>query len=283
MLTRVSDLRVGAAFRAVRLRRNWRQLDVAVRAGVSDSLISEIERGHLTRTTIESIRRIGDVLEIRVDVSTRWRGGDLDRVMNIRHQELGDAVTAMLRSIGWQVAVEVSFSIAGERGLIDLLAWHPVTRALLVIELKTEIVDAQELLGVLDRKTRLAARIARERGWVAATVSSWLVVAEGSTNRHRANRLSSLFRSALPADGRTMDRWLRSPSGHIGALSFFSDSTGTGRKQSFAGRKRSARRIDRPLSVGDRAIQTATLVRAGGSCRSMLSQESGKESARRSV
>lgn len=48
---------------------------------------------------------------------------------------------------------EVSFSIYGERGVIDLLAWHGPSRTLLVIELKTEVVDAAEMLGVLDRKT----------------------------------------------------------------------------------------------------------------------------------
>jgi transcriptional regulator with XRE-family HTH domain len=41
----MDDIRVGAAFRAVRIRRGWRQQDVADRAGVSRALISLIERG----------------------------------------------------------------------------------------------------------------------------------------------------------------------------------------------------------------------------------------------
>ena len=36
---------------------------------------------------------------------------------------------------------------------------------MLVIELKTDIVDVQELLGTIDRKVRLAARD-REGAWV---------------------------------------------------------------------------------------------------------------------
>ena len=52
----------------------------------------------------------------------------------------------------WMLAPEVSFSVYGERGVIDILAWHPGRRALLVIELKTDLVDMNELLGTFDRK-----------------------------------------------------------------------------------------------------------------------------------
>jgi hypothetical protein len=69
------------------------------------------------------------------------------------------------RGPGWSIAPEVSFSIWGERGLIDILAWHAPTRSLLVIELKTAIVDVSGLVGTVDRKRRLAPEIARSRGW----------------------------------------------------------------------------------------------------------------------
>ncbi len=51
---------------------------------------------------------------------------------------------------------------------IDILAWHAASRSLLVIELKTELVDVQETVGTLDRKRRLAAQVAAERGWKPA-------------------------------------------------------------------------------------------------------------------
>ena len=59
----------------------------------------------------------------------------------------------------------MSFSIGRERGVIDSLAVHAASRASLVIELKTEIVDVNELIATFDRKARLAQRIATERGW----------------------------------------------------------------------------------------------------------------------
>ena len=57
-----------------------------------------------------------------------------------RHAALAEAVVADLVARGWAVRPEVTFSSWGERGSIDLLAYHPALR-LLVIDLKTELVD----------------------------------------------------------------------------------------------------------------------------------------------
>ena len=79
----------------------------------------------------------------------------------------------------WVLAPEVSYSIYGEHGVIDILAWHPDRRALLVIELKTDIVDVNDLAGSADRRRRLARKIVAEKGWDPVTVSVWVVVAPG--------------------------------------------------------------------------------------------------------
>ena len=235
----MNDQRVGAAFRAVRLRRGWRQTDVATRAGVSHSLVSLIERGHIGTVTVERLRRVGGVLEIRLDVTPRWRSGELDRLLNSRHAALTDSIAAWISALpGWQVAPEVSFAIYGERGSIDLLAWHAASRTLLVIEVKTEIVDLQEMLGVLDRKTRLARRIGAERRWNALSVATWLVVAEGTANRRRVLDHRALVRSALPANGLMMRRWMTEPTGSMAACSFWSISTDSCTKRSGGGSKR---------------------------------------------
>ena len=120
---------------------------------------------------------------------------------------------------GWIAEPEVSFSIYGERGIIDILAWHPQSRMLLVIELKTEIVDVNEMLETLDRKRRLAIDIARKRGWQPVAVSTWLVVAPGRSNRRAIADHAAVLRSKLPADGTAMRRWLRDPRGRIDAAS----------------------------------------------------------------
>jgi hypothetical protein len=75
------------------------------------------------------------------------------------------------------VLPEYSFNHFGERGSVDLVAWYPLTRALLVIEVKSLIVDLQDLFMALGRKVRVVPGLLRtERGWNAAAVSRVLVL-----------------------------------------------------------------------------------------------------------
>lgn len=220
----MDDMRFGAAIRAARIRRGWRQIDLAKAAGVSTGTITRLERGHAGRMTIEMVRRVAAVLDIRVELLPRSRAADLDRLVNAKHAALAEAVVARLRRVrGWEVRPEVSFSVWGERGIVDVLAWHAGRSALLVIELKTEIVDVGELLGTLDRKRRLGREIAAPIGWRPATVSAWLSVGDGMTNRRRITAHSATLRAALPDDGRQLRSWLLDPAGEVRALTFVSD------------------------------------------------------------
>jgi hypothetical protein len=97
-----------------------------------------------------------------------------------------------------------------------------------VIELKTELVDVQDLIGTLDRKRRPAPRVAAERGWVPMVVATWLILAPGRTNRRRVDAHRTVFPAGFPADGRTMQAWLQAPSGPVAALSFWPSTDGTG-------------------------------------------------------
>jgi len=210
----------------VRLRRGWRQDDLAAVAHVSRAQIGRIEHGHVDALQLGTLRHVCAALEIRVDLVPRWRGADLDRMLSSRHAMLAESVIQALRrdSPDWQVFPEVSFSIWGERGVIDLLAWHPGRRALLVIELKTELVDVGETLGTMDRKQRLAAQVAAERGWEASIVSGWIILAAGRTNERRLAAFRSTLRAAYPADARQMRAWLKDPRGSIAALSIWHEA-----------------------------------------------------------
>jgi len=162
----MDDLRFGSTIRSVRIRKRLTQEDVSKLASVSRGTVSRIERGHLDQVRLASIRAVAKALDVRVDLVPRWRGGDLDRLLNARHSALHEQVARSLQERpDWLVAPEVSFAIYAERGVIDILAWHAKRQMILVIELKTDIVDLNELLGTLDRKRRLAWKVARERGW----------------------------------------------------------------------------------------------------------------------
>ena len=138
------------------------------------------------------------------------------------------ATTFRVKLPEWSLVPEVSFSIYGERGVIDILAWNPGRRCLLVIELKTDIVDVNELIGTFDRKVRLAWQIAVQRGFDPLTVSGWVIVAPGRTNRERIAAHGSMLRAAFPMDGRGIGGWLRRPIGRVSALSMWRNNhTGT--------------------------------------------------------
>ncbi len=201
--------------------------------------MSLIERGHIGSVTVDTLRRVAAALDMRLEVIARWRGGELDRLLSARHSALQQAVAGWLHTIpGWTVVPEVSFAIYAERGRIDLLAWQAATQTLRVIEVKTEIVDIQDLLGVLDRKTRLGPRIARERGWFPRSIATWLVVADGTTNRRRVAQYAGLIRAALPQDARAMRRWLLAPAGPIAGVSFLPYDNGGGVRSRHLGGQR---------------------------------------------
>jgi transcriptional regulator with XRE-family HTH domain len=238
----MDDLRVGATFRAIRIRRGLRQVDVAGVAGVSPSTVSRLERGHFGSVSIDTMRKVAKVLDVRIDLTARWRAGDLDRLLNARHSNLHELVARMFNDLPeWVMRPEVSFAIYGERGVIDILAWHPRLQMLLVIELKTA-------------RRRVAARqptlhAADEVVDVDDVVATWIIVSDGSTNRRCVQAHQSILRAAFPSDGRSIRGWLRRPVGSIHALSFWADAGTLPRGARLA----PPRRVSRARSVAGRS------------------------------
>ena len=97
-------------------------------------MIAAIDRGQIEGVTVGSLVRAARALGADVDLRLRWRGEHLDRLLDEAHSTLVDAMVARLKRFGWVVDVEVSFAIWGERGSIDVLAFHPAFGALLVVE-----------------------------------------------------------------------------------------------------------------------------------------------------
>jgi hypothetical protein len=131
-----------------------------------------------------------------------------------------------LAAAGWLVQPEVSYSVYGERGSIDLLAWQESTRTLLIIELKTELTSIEETLRRHDTKVRLGPAIARERfGWDPAVVSRLLVIPDDRTARRRVDAHRATFRRVYPLGTPAVKQWLLRPDGAIGGILFLSDTS----------------------------------------------------------
>jgi transcriptional regulator with XRE-family HTH domain len=239
----MDDLAVGRLLRSVRARKAWRQEDLARVAGVSRQTVSRVELGRLDGVPLGSLRRVFAAVDVRVSVAPRGVGADLPRLADAHHAAMHEDMARLFATLDeWTAVPEVTFSVYGERGAIDILAWHAPTRSLLVIELKTELVDVQETVGTLDRKVRLAAQVAHHRGWDPLTVSTWLLIAESPTNRRRVDGHTAMLRSRLPAEGRAMAAWLRRPAGSIAAMSFLSGAPRGSARRQFA----PVRRVHRP-------------------------------------
>lgn len=204
----MNAVHTGRIVRAIRLRSGLRQADVAARAHVSRGAVSLLERGRADRLSIGAFEGILAALGARLDPRISWRGTDLDRLLDAGHATLGAAVKQRLAGWGWSVRAEVSFNHFGDRGRIDLLAWHPSSATVLVVEVKTDLVDVQQLLGSMDVKTRIARGLWPDRR-VTAVIPA-IVFVEDRTTRRRLGSVLTLF-DRYELRGRSAVTWLRRP------------------------------------------------------------------------
>ncbi len=217
----MDDQRIGSGLRAMRIRRKLRQRDLSVAAGVPRGVVALIEHGRLDEVGFGQIRAVARALDARFEGLVRWQGGDLDRLTSRGHAQMHEAMASWFAELdGWQASPEVSFNEFGERGIIDILAWHASTRIVLVVELKTAIVDINDLMSTMDKRRRLARKIANDLGWNANAVAMWVVVASGRTNSRVLAEHATVLRAKFPGDGRSVRRWLARPTGELAALSF---------------------------------------------------------------
>jgi transcriptional regulator with XRE-family HTH domain len=234
----VDTIRVGLSLRALRIRRGWRQVDLASRAGISQSLVSAIERGGAGTVPLRTLAHIADVLDARIDLAVRWRGEQLDRLLDSAHARLVERTVEILVERGWDTRVETSFAIRGERGSIDLLARHP-TGFVLVVEVKSVVPDSQAMLHSLDRKVRLAPEIVAGLNWTGpVSFGRLLIVADGSTGRRRIAALAATYGTVLPDRGARIREWLRRPEGPLAGLLFLPYIAGGGRGSVITGIER---------------------------------------------
>jgi hypothetical protein len=186
-------------------------------------VVSRIELGQMEGIPALKLDAVGRALGASVELRLHWQGESLDRLIDAAHASLVEQVVRLISAHGWETLTEVSFSIYGERGSIDVLARQPERHRLAVVEVKSAIGDVQATLSALDRKVRNAAVIARERGWAPWPAARILVVADSSTARRRIREHVATFAAMMPIQGAGVRRWLREPEpAAIGGVWFLS-------------------------------------------------------------
>jgi transcriptional regulator with XRE-family HTH domain len=251
----MDDVQVGSVIRSVRIRRGLRQRDVAEEAGVSQAVVSAIERGDFEATSLRLVRRVSTVVGVSLPLAPRWRGPELTKLLDERHAAIVRDVVSRLVARGWVACPEHTFSIRGEHGSIDVLAWHPANQTVLIVEVKTRLVDLQDLLSTHDRKTRLAAAIAREAGWRPLFVGAVLVMPGETQARNAIEKYRPVFDARYPARGREVQRWLHCPSRDVRGIWFILNSAGGDAKRRPGGSLRVRPRRDRQIGGKSRSGQ----------------------------
>jgi len=123
------------------------------------------------------------------------------------------------------VRIEVSYSEFGERGSIDVFAGLPPRRAVVVLEVKSDIGSLEEMNRILDVKERLAPKLAvAQFGWRPEFVGRILVLPEDLTLRRLLHKHAQTMRTIYPATSREVRAWLRNPASRLRGIWFLSET-----------------------------------------------------------
>ncbi|MBA2380473.1 MAG: helix-turn-helix domain-containing protein [Chloroflexi bacterium] len=192
-------VQLGVTIKQMRLRIGWTQRELARRADVSQALVSAIENGRLPTLTFATAARLIEVMGGRLIIdATQPFLADRERQRDAGHARCETYAARRLEVDGWLVETEVEVAGDRSRGWIDLLAFHPPTRTLLVVEIKTELHD----LGAIERSLgwyqRESWSAARRLGWRPARVVGCLLILATEANDRRIRENSGSLRRSYP-------------------------------------------------------------------------------------
>ena len=134
---------------------------------------------------------------------------EVTRLLDAGHARLAEQMITLVQAAEWSVIVHYTFSHYGERGAVDIVGWHPATRHLLIVEIKTMLLDIQDVLArSIARSGWSRSSWPKERGWEPVAVGR-LVVCQthprrGALSVHMTRRSQPHFR---PGPGRCGHGW----------------------------------------------------------------------------
>ena len=203
---------VGRIFLDARHALGLSQREIEVRTGIPQSAQSRFERGLASSVDLRALELLATALGGKVQVLFAApflidRAMQRDRV----HARCIAHVARNLMRLGWTVETEVEIAGSSGPGWIDLLAYHPASGRLLVIEIKTEIHDLGRIQRTLAWYESRSAAVARQLGWqVRSTHAALLLLGTEAVDRVlHENR--HLVATAFPVRARELTRFLEEP------------------------------------------------------------------------
>jgi hypothetical protein len=204
-------LTIPPAVRDTRRAIGWTHAQLSVRTDISQSRISRFESGAIDCVSLAEAGRLLDVLRIRAELAVarpHVASGPWQR--DAAHARCVAYAAGRLRAMGFDVRLEVEILDFRSRGWIDLVAFHRERRALLVAEVKTEIVDMGAAQRQLAWYSRSAGDAVRSFAWRVDVSASALLVLATDANENRLAENRSLA-GEYPRPSQTPPRILTLP------------------------------------------------------------------------
>ena len=194
---------VARRVRDVRLALGWSQRELARRAELAQSTICRIERATLADLTVDTAAVVLDVLGVRATLDLQSPLiADGRRQKDPGHARCVAYVVRRLRRLGWVTATEVEIVTGSGRGWIDVLAYRERDGLLLVIEVKTELVDVGSVLRQVSWYERAAWDAARREGWLPRQAIGAVLVLATQRTFEKVAENRELLRQSFPLSAR---------------------------------------------------------------------------------
>jgi transcriptional regulator with XRE-family HTH domain len=177
----------------------WTQAELGRRADVSQAFVSMVENMRVSDLTLETATRLLAAMGARltVGVSAPFLG-DRELQRDPAHARCASYAAARLIRAGWMTATEVEVGSDRSRGWIDVLAYEPSLRLLLVIEIKTEIRDVGAIERTLGWYEREAWAAAGRLGWRPKRVLGCLLLLDTDATEVRIGDNLAAFTHGFP-------------------------------------------------------------------------------------
>ncbi|TAK01667.1 MAG: XRE family transcriptional regulator [Chloroflexota bacterium] len=160
--------------RSVRLDLDITQNELARAAGISRAYLGDVEAGR-ANPTLDVVDRLAASLGVELGFDAR-RPIVIDPPQrDLAHARCSAYVHRRLQALGFDCRREVEIVDGRSHGWIDLLAFERRAGLLLVIEVKTSILDIGAVERQLGWYERHGPRIARQESWPVRAIRGWLL------------------------------------------------------------------------------------------------------------
>jgi DNA-binding XRE family transcriptional regulator len=184
------------------------QAELAAAVGVSRAHIASIESGR-SNPSLDATHRIGVALGLELQLIGRAPVVfNAPTQRDVLHAWCSGYAGRRLSGFGLEVRREVTIGRGRSRGWIDLLAYDPRRRVLVVVEIKTWIDDLGSIERQLDWYEREAAASATAFGWRPARTLSWVLALATEDVDEALRRSRDAVARAFPGRARDLFTFL---------------------------------------------------------------------------